>query len=300
MAGEDNKRKERDPIFMICLALFTIAAVAAIGVFIADHYFTSDDRVAAYGDSVSVDYTGTYYEYIGGEHAVVFDTSYSKVANDSSVKKSNEFTKRTSYSPLDFKIGGGEVLKGFESAVVGHKIGDVFRVDIPASEAYVGAEVEQTASLKAYQIKIEQTMPLSAFTKLYGFTPGDQDSFKTVYGWDALAKKISDRNEVKITNMPTVGSTYTFSPGGKAPASGDERLKFTVNGYTEDKQYIICDLAFVNATFVSGNVVEMMGFDFGTEKWYVKEISSTDFTCKVASERVNEELFFEIKLVSIN
>ena len=299
MAGEDNKRKERDPIFMICLALFTIAAVAAIGVFIADHYFTSDDRVAAYGDSVSVDYTGTYYEYIGGEHAVVFDTSYSKVANDSSVKKSNEFTKRSSYSPLDFKIGGGEVLKGFESAVVGHKIGDVFRVDIPASEAYVGAEVEQTALLKGYQIKVNQSMPLSAFTKLYGFTPGDQDSFKTVYGWDASAQKISDRNEVKITNMPTVGSTYTFSPGGKAPASGDERLKFTVNSITEDG-YIVCDLAFVNATFVSGNVVEMMGFDFGTEKWYVKEISSTDFTRKVASERVNEELFFEMKLVSIN
>ncbi len=299
MAGEDNKRKERDPIFMICLALFTIAAVAAIGVFIADHYFTSDDRVAAYGDSVSVDYTGTYYEYIGGEHAVVFDTSYSKVANDSSVKKSNEFTKRTSYSPLDFKIGGGEVLKGFESAVVGHKIGDVFRVDIPASEAYVGAEVEQTASLKAYQIKIEQTMPTSAFTKLYGFTPGSLSSFTSVYGWDASAQIISNGNEVKIINNPTVGSTYTFSPGGKAPASGDERLKFTVNSITEDG-YIVCDLAFVNATFVSGNVVEMMGFDFGTEKWYVKEISSTDFTRKIASERVNEELFFEIKLVSIN
>jgi FKBP-type peptidyl-prolyl cis-trans isomerase 2 len=298
MAGEDNKRKERDPIFMICLALFTIAAVAAIGVFIADHYFSSDDRVAAYGDSVSVDYTGTYYEYIGEEHAVVFDTSYSKVANDDSVKKSNEFTKRSSYSPLDFKIGGGEVLKGFESAVVGHKIGDVFRVTIPASEAYVGAQVEQTSPLKDRLIPVEQTMTTSAFTKLYGFTPGDLSTFKTVFGWDAYAQKVSDKNEVKITNHPSVGSTYTFSPGGKAPASGDERLKFTVTGIADG--FIKCDFAFVNATFVSGNVVEMMGFDFGTEKWYVKEISSTDFTRKVASERVNEDLYFEIKLVSIN
>ena len=299
MAGEDNKKKERDPIFMICLVLFTIAAVAVIGVFIADHYMSSDDRVAAYGDSVSVDYTGSYYEYIGGEHAVVFDTSYSKVANDDDVKKANEFTKKSSYSPLEFEIGDGEVLKGFESAVVGHKIGDVFRVTIPASEAYVGAESEQTVPLKERLVSVKQTMPTSAFMSLYGFTPWNLTSFTSVFGWDAYAQILSDKNVVEITNNPTVGSTYTFSPGGKAPASGDERLKFTVTGFTDDG-FIECDLAFVNATFVSGDVVEMMEFDFGVEKWYVKKVSSTDFTRKIAAERVNEDLYFEIKLVSIN
>ena len=300
MAGEESKKKERDPIFMICLALFTIAAAAVLCVFVADHFFSSDDSVAAYGDTVTVDYTGAYNGYVGEEHAVVFDTSYSKVANNDDIKKSNEFTKKSSYSPLEVTLGEGSLLKGFENAIPGHKVGDVFKVYIPASEAYVGAETKKTAPLSGYQVPLIQTMPSRAFSNLYGFTPssGSSQMFTTVYGWEAEAAATSDSNMVTITNLPKEGSTYTFSPGGKAPEAGDEKLKFTVTGMTSEA--IVCNLSFVNTSVILGNSVEMMGFDFGTEKWYVKEVSSSDFTYKTSSERVNEDLYFEIKLVSIN
>jgi len=63
------------------------------------------------GDTVRVDYTGTFDD---GE---VFDSSVGK-------------------DPLEFTIGENQVIPGFEQAVIGMKIGESKTVKIPADEAY--------------------------------------------------------------------------------------------------------------------------------------------------------------------
>jgi len=63
------------------------------------------------GDTVRVDYTGTLDD---GE---VFDSSVGK-------------------DPLEFTIGEGQVIPGFEEAVITMKIGESKTVKIPADEAY--------------------------------------------------------------------------------------------------------------------------------------------------------------------
>ena len=103
---------------------------------------------------------------------------------------------------------------------------------------------------------------------------------------------------VVIENNPEIGKTYTFSPAGVTPESGDEKLTFKVTGISGGN--VVCDLSFKNTSVVSGDTIEMIGFDFGTEKWYVEKVSSTNFTYKTSPERVNEDLYFEVKLVSVN
>ena len=63
------------------------------------------------GDTVKVDYTGTL------ENGTVFDTSVGG-------------------EPLNFTLGEGKVIPGFEQAVLGMKVGESKTVTIPADEAY--------------------------------------------------------------------------------------------------------------------------------------------------------------------
>ena len=73
--------------------------------------------IAKRGDKVQVHYTGSF---TSGE---VFDSS-----------KGGD--------PIGFLIGAGEVIPGFEGAIVGMKVGDVKKVEIPAEEAY-GPRLEE-------------------------------------------------------------------------------------------------------------------------------------------------------------
>ena len=63
------------------------------------------------GDSVKIHYTGTL------EDGTVFDSSAGR-------------------DPLDFTLGGGQVIVGFEEAVLGMAIGDKKKVTIPSHKAY--------------------------------------------------------------------------------------------------------------------------------------------------------------------
>ena len=91
MTGDEKKK--RDPIFTVCFVVFILAAVSVVGVYIDEHYLTEDTTKAAYGDEVTVNYTGTFYAYYGEENAVVFDTSYRSIGENDAIIKSNSFNK---------------------------------------------------------------------------------------------------------------------------------------------------------------------------------------------------------------
>lgn len=63
------------------------------------------------GDTVKVHYTGTL------ENGEVFDTSQER-------------------EPLEFQVGQGQLIPGFEKAVIGMSEGDSTKIDIPSDEAY--------------------------------------------------------------------------------------------------------------------------------------------------------------------
>ena len=75
------------------------------------------------GDTVKVHYTGKFAD------GTTFDTSINKV-------------------PLQFSLGKGMVIPGFEQAVIGMSIGESKSVEIPASEAYGLSRKELAIEIK--------------------------------------------------------------------------------------------------------------------------------------------------------
>lgn len=73
---------------------------------------TADPAVAKIGDKVSIEYTGTFSD------GVVFDSSSKHDA------------------PLEFEVGAGRVIPGFEKAVKGMKVGDEKKFTLSPPEAY--------------------------------------------------------------------------------------------------------------------------------------------------------------------
>lgn len=67
--------------------------------------------VAAQGSKVKVHYTGTFND------GQTFDSS-------------------AGHEPLEFEVGSGQVIPGFEQAVVGMKQGETKEVRVPEAEAY--------------------------------------------------------------------------------------------------------------------------------------------------------------------
>lgn len=70
-----------------------------------------EDTVAGLGDLVSVHYVGT-------------------------LDSGEEFDSSRDRGPLSFTIGNGEVIKGFEKAVLGLRLGETIKVRIEPSQAY--------------------------------------------------------------------------------------------------------------------------------------------------------------------
>ena len=85
--------------------------------------------IAENGDVVEVDYIG-YLD--SGE---VFDTSIKEEAVKAGLGL------RPSYAPLEFTVGAGEMINGFDAAVVGMKVGEEKTVHILPEDAY-GERIE--------------------------------------------------------------------------------------------------------------------------------------------------------------
>lgn len=90
-----------------------IAVALIIVILIVIYLATSNNNspVVATGDNVSVYYTGTL------TNGTVFD---SNVGQD----------------PLKFTVGSGEVIQGFDQAVIGMKLNETKNITIPANDAY--------------------------------------------------------------------------------------------------------------------------------------------------------------------
>ena len=93
-------------IYLLCLGALLLVIALAIGCGGKD-----DPSMAKDGDTVKVHYTGSLQD------GTVFDSSRER-------------------EPLEFTIGAGKVIKGFDDAVKGMKAGETKTVTIPADDAY--------------------------------------------------------------------------------------------------------------------------------------------------------------------
>ncbi len=297
MTGEGIKKK-RDPIFSVCFVVFVVACVGILGVYVDEHYLQSDETKVAYGDKVTVDYTGTYYAFYGEANAVVFDTSIASVGNNDDIAKANSFSK-SSYSTLSVTVGSNGALKGFENALVGHKIGDTFTVKIPAGEGYVApaGSVHEDVST-TFAVPAVQEMTKAQFTDVYGsdvtLTAGTSVRITTAYGWTGLATFVSSTNMVVVQNMPTSGETYQYI-GNDDSEYG--KVSYKVNSISSDS--ISVTMSFSDTKSVGNGNIAMLEINVDGNGIYVTGVGSGTYSYKTCEERDNIDLYFEITIRTI-
>jgi FKBP-type peptidyl-prolyl cis-trans isomerase 2 len=85
---------------------------------------TSNGKTVEKGDTLKVDYVGKLTD------GTVFDTSIKSEAEKAGLPS------RPSYSPLEFKVGAGQLIEGFDSGVLGMKEGETKVVTMPPEKAY--------------------------------------------------------------------------------------------------------------------------------------------------------------------
>ncbi len=85
---------------------------------------TTSGKAVKIGDAVSVDYVGTLKD------GKMFDTSLEAEA------KKGGLPLRPSYAPLEFQVGAGQMIKGFDNGVIGMKVGEEKTVNILPADAY--------------------------------------------------------------------------------------------------------------------------------------------------------------------
>ena len=92
------------------------------------------------GSTVTVDYVGTL------DNGTVFDTSIEAVGKQSGLQ-------RPSYSPLSFQAGAGQMIKGFDSAVIGMNVGEEKTIHLNPEEAYGETRQDLIISVPVAQIQ---------------------------------------------------------------------------------------------------------------------------------------------------
>ncbi len=115
------------------------------------------------GDVVKVDYVGTL------EDGEVFDTSLPQVAAEAGLPS------RSAYEPLNFTVGGGQVVPGFEQGVIGMKVGEEKTITIPPEQAYG----QRDPSL-VVEVPLENVVTQGAEIRPGDVIEGEQDAGRVV------------------------------------------------------------------------------------------------------------------------
>ncbi|MHC1757278.1 MAG: peptidylprolyl isomerase [Methanosarcina sp.] len=143
-------------------------------------------NVVKTGNTIQVDYTGKF------ENGTVFDTSIEEVAKEAGI-----YTEQRNYVPLTFKVGSGQLIKGFDEGVIGMKAGEEKTLTIPPEKAY--GEYNETWV---------QTFPLEAMG--LSEPPEIGQRSRDMYGNQF---KVIDANETHVTidfNNELAGKTLIF------------------------------------------------------------------------------------------
>ncbi len=129
------------------------------------------------GNKVSVEYTGTL------EDGTEFDSS----------KNHNK--------PLEFEAGSGQLIKGFDEAVIGMEKNEEKEVKIPPNEAYGD-----------YRQDLIQTVPKEEFPKDENLKVGMIIAITIPEGpqFPALIKEINNEEIILDLNHPLAGKTLIF------------------------------------------------------------------------------------------
>ncbi len=133
-------------------------------------------RAATFGDTVRVHYRGT-------------------------LDDGSEFDSSAGRDPLEFTLGAGQVIAGFDKALEGMKVGESKSVRIPPAEAYGESDPERIRRFNRSDIPPEINLELGAILQLAD-RAGNPMQLTVV--------ELTDEMVGLDTNHPLAGKTLTF------------------------------------------------------------------------------------------
>ena len=136
----------------------------------------SDNRFAAEGDTVLVHYTGTL------EDGTEFDSSRDR-------------------DPLEFTLGAGQMIPGFENAVYGMKKGQSKTFTIPPEEAYGPRDDELLIEVDLEDLPEEVVLEVGTYITVT-YSSGMSQNVPIV--------EITETTVILDTNPPLAGKDLTF------------------------------------------------------------------------------------------
>ncbi len=208
-------------IILIVVLLISASSVVILAYQGGQSSQSSPLKKAKWGDTVKVDYIGKLGD------GRVFDTSlWSVASNDALYPKSLSFTLRdqSGYVPLDFRVGTGQMIRGFESGVLGMAVGETKVLTIAPNDGYGELNESKLSAIPLVEeMPVFETLNMSAFVSEFSVTPLVGLSLKDPkWGWDLTVLEVSSQaNRVVIANSPVLGESYkVFGDPEATPPTG--------------------------------------------------------------------------------
>jgi FKBP-type peptidyl-prolyl cis-trans isomerase 2 len=278
--------------YFVYTSLFPVLPVWGVG---------EEIRVAD-GDTIKVDYIGKF------ENGRVFDTSILEVAKDNiTYPKAISFKLRrdADYKPLEFTVGAGTMIKGFEEGVIGMRKGDVKVLKIPPEKGYGNGSKDLIKTIPVYEeIPLKMTFNETAFSVRFG-TPAKEgivvkDPF---WKWDVYVIAVSE-DLIIVMNNVSVGTQLnaygwesevierdsSYNAGeGRIVIRHNPTLNITIN--TEDVAKYVESLS---------NIPELQRELSGeVSVGIVTAITSDEITIDFNREVCGKTLLFTVKIIDI-
>jgi len=105
-------------------------------------------------------------------------------------------------TPLEYTVGSGEIIKGFDEAVIGLKIGDKKEIDLTPDKAYGDRNDQLVQKIPKEKMNIGKD-PEPGMQLMVGSKEGPQ--------FPALVKEVTDTEIVLDLNHPLCGKDLHFA-----------------------------------------------------------------------------------------
>lgn len=272
---------------LAAIIVVVIVAASSIGAYA----FLTDGRAATSGDLVRVDYIGKL------PNGQVFDTSlYSVAVDNATYPKSLFFNFRgnqSTYGTLNFTVGKGQMIPGFEKGVLGMKVGETKTLIIPVEQAYGQANASKITAMNLTEtIPANKQMSVDEFRSYFGVAPSPFTLYTDPnYGWTVYTGLV-DSSKVMVQNQPVNGSVYRAFDSPSDPSYG-----WNVTAvYDAGGENII-----IHHHLDASSAMTVKGIDEAKTKFYVKSVDEAAGTAMIDrnNQIVGQELTFIVTLVSI-
>ena len=226
----------------------------------------SSGETVKLGDKVEVNYVGSF------ENNTVFDTSYEDVAKSAGI-----YSSLREYQPLVFVVGAGELISGFEEAVVGMRVGEKKTVTLRPEKAYGVYNPERVMVMnRTYSTdRLAGVSPL-VFENVLNVTPEVNKTFSSdSIPWPIFVLNVT-KDSVGIRYDPVVGLVFETMLGNA-----------TVVNLTEDSIWVR------ENPVVGSKILTRIG------PAVITGVNESHVTLDFNHELANKTLVFQIQVESI-